>query len=47
MKNLSLKFKNWWNHICFWGHEYEIAAVEDRAVGYKCENCGKAKLVVY
>jgi len=47
MINLIKKLKKWWNNPCFWGHNYEIADSELRAVAYQCSDCNKIKIQIF
>lgn len=38
------KIKKWFNHHCFWFHDYKIAASELRAVAYKCTKCDHIRI---
>ena len=44
MKTLIKKIETWWNHPCFWYHDYEIVASEQRTLAYKCTKCNKVRI---
>lgn len=46
MEKIIEKIKSWWNHPCFWSHDYEIVATENRACAYQCKTCSKIKLYI-
>jgi hypothetical protein len=41
------KLVKWFNRSCFWSHDYELKATEQRATAHECKKCGQIKLTRY